>query len=127
MTFNKTLLASAALLFIAGTAQAGTLDNLERERAILIGTLLSPEITYEERETKVKHSTRRLVDLERMVWRDSTLAKKGGPSVKKALNNFDLTFLVHASIEKDRLVVDHWLEQVGLTSTQLSTARMGRR
>ncbi|ABK42708.1 hypothetical protein Mmc1_0181 [Magnetococcus marinus MC-1] len=126
MTIQQTL-AAMALLLVSTTAQGGTLDNLERERAILIGTLLSPEITYAERETKVNHSTRRLVDLERMVWRDSNLAKEGGPSVKKALDNFDLTFLVHASIEKDRLVVDHWLEQLGLTSTTLSTARMGRR
>ena len=32
-------------------------------------------------------------------------------AVRTAFENYDLSFLVHASIEKNRTLIDHWLEQ----------------
>ena len=49
----------------AGHVNAGSIENLERERTILVGNLLTPEITGEERQAKLSVSQRRLIDLER--------------------------------------------------------------
>ena len=72
-----TLATAAAILVAAGAAQAGTLENLERERALTIQTLLSPSLTVSERQQKIAASKHRLVDLERMVLRDKSLVLAG--------------------------------------------------
>ncbi|MCG8511546.1 MAG: hypothetical protein MI741_20220 [Rhodospirillales bacterium] len=128
-SLSKTLLVSVALtgVLAAGAVQAGTLENLERERAILVENMLSPSLTSEERMQKVNVSKHRLVDLERMVLRDQSLIGKNRPVVRKAFENYDLTFLVHSSIEKGFALADHWLEQVGLSTHSLMNARMGNR
>ena len=102
MTCTRTFtlaVATAACLAATGAAQAGTLENLERERAIMVETILDPSLTAVERQRKIVLSQNRLVDLERMVIRDKSLAGKNTPVVKKAFENYDLTFLVHASVE----------------------------
>ena len=53
-----------------------------------------------------------VVDLERMVLRDKSLPGKSTPVVRKAFENYDLTFLVHASVENDRALKDQWLDEV---------------
>jgi hypothetical protein len=128
-TLGKTLLVTIALtgVLAAGAVQAGTLENLERERAILVENLLSPELTSEDRMKKVAVSQHRLVDLERMVLRDQSLVGKNRPVVRKAFENYDLTFLVHSSIEKNLGLTDHWLDQIGISTHSLMNARMGRR
>ncbi|MEH6476554.1 MAG: hypothetical protein V7727_12745 [Sneathiella sp.] len=108
-------------------AHAGSLENLERERAILVQTMLSGDVGVQERETKLETSGVRLVDLERMVLRDKSLSGKNTSMVQAAFQNYDLTFLVHASVEKSRSVTDHWLQSVGLSTQTLVNARMGRR
>lgn len=120
-------LAVAATLGIAAGAHAGTLENLERERAIMLQSLLSSEITAEQRQGKTELSRNRLVDLERMVLRDKTLVGRNTPAVRAAFDNYDLTFLVHASVERDRSLLDHWLETVGVSTETLMNARVGRR
>ncbi|MBL6928903.1 MAG: hypothetical protein ISR44_06995 [Rhodospirillales bacterium] len=126
---TKKLLAALAIagVMATGAAQAGTLENLERERAIMLETLISPTMTPEERAAKVAVSKHRLVDLERMVLRDQSLVGKNRPVVRKAFENYDLTFLVHSAIEKDLVLLDHWLEQVGISTDSLMNARAGRR
>ena len=99
--------AACIAISFAGSAQAGTLENLERERAIFIDSMLDPEATPVERVEKVRISQRRLIDLERMVLRDS--------------------FLVHASSEKNVSAIDAWLAQIGITTQSLMSAKMGRR
>ena len=59
--------------------------------------------------------------------RDGSLKGRNTPAVRTAFQNYDLTFLVHASIEKNRTLIDHWLEQVGVTTNSLMSARVGRR
>jgi hypothetical protein len=125
----------STLLFLAflsvGTVsspavEAGTLENMERERAIMLETLLSPELDVTKRQKQVTVGQRRLVDMERMVLRDTSLKGQNTPTVRTAFNNYDLTFLMHASTEKDKLLIDHWLEQVGITTSALMSTRVGR-
>ena len=117
----------AALALTAGLAEAGSIENLERERAIAIETLLSPEMAPTERQAKIAVSKGRLVDLERIVLRDTSLKGRATPAVKKAFDNYDLTFLVHAATEKNLTVMDHWLEQLDLTAQSLTIAQRRRR
>ena len=124
LTLAMTIL---ACLVAANSAQAGTLENLERERAIMIETLLDPSFSVVERQEKLTLSKNRLVDLERMVIRDKSLASKNTPVVKKAFENYDLTFLVHASVEKNHSLIDHWLSQIGVSTKNVIDARIGRR
>ncbi|MBT6285902.1 MAG: hypothetical protein HOI96_12080 [Rhodospirillaceae bacterium] len=110
-----------------GGAAAGTLENMERERAILLETILSGDMNAAERESRIQVAKTRLVDLERMVLRDKKLIGRNPPAVRAAFDNYDLTFLVHASTEKSRSIADHWLGEVGVSTTALMNARMGRR
>ncbi len=120
--------ACAALgLAAAGPADAGTLENLERERAIFIDSLLDPEASPTERRDKIRISKRRLVDLERMVLRDKSLTGRNTPTVRRAFENYDLTFLVHASTENNISAIDAWLGEVGISTPSLMSAKMGRR
>lgn len=123
----KTTALSGALLFSISIAQAGSLENLERERAIAIETMLSPSLKAEERLDRAMISKRRLVDLERMVIRDKKLAQNNTPIVRTAFENYNLTFLVHASTEANKTLLDHWLEEIGVSTHSLGTARIGRR
>src|SRR3954469_386309 len=93
-------LATAGLAFSAGIAAADTLDNLERERALLIEAMLDPALAPADRQARIEAEQRRLVDLERMVLRDDSLKGKNTPAIRKAFANYDLTFLIHASLEK---------------------------
>ena len=89
--------------------------------------MLSPDLSPTEREDQSALTRTRLVDLERMVMRDDSLKGKNTPEVRIAFENYDLTFLVHASVERNRALIDHWLEQVGVSTNTLMSARMGRR
>ncbi len=117
----------AATLVSTVSAGAGTLENLERERAIVLNELISAELTPGERTQRLEIARSRLVDLERMVMRDQSLRGQSTPDVQRAFTNYDMTFLVHASIEKDRAVVDHWFEQMGLSTSALMLTKAGRR
>lgn len=117
----------ASGIAVSGAALAGTVENLERERAIAIETLLTPDMSPAERQGSLEIARTRLVDLERMVLRDDGLRGRNTPAVRAAFQNYDLSFLVHASIEKNRSLIDHWLEQVGVTTNSLMSAQVGRR
>jgi len=111
----------------AHNATAGTLENMERERALMLEALLSGDLDVTERQTRIGVSRRRLIDLERMVLRDKTLIDKNTPAVRAVFDNYDLSFLVHASVEKSRGLTDHWLSEIGISTQTLMNARMGRR
>ena len=117
----------AASALLPATVHADTVENLERERAIAIETLLSPDMGPGERQISMQLARTRLVDLERMVLRDDSLRGRNTPTIRAAFDNYDLSFLVHASIEKNRTVIDHWLEQIGITTNSLMSAEVGRR
>ncbi len=131
MTIGKralTGIAAAGVLIVLGTAaHAGPLENMERERAIMIETLLSGDIDNNQRQGRLEIARTRLVDLERMVLRDKSLIGKNQPLVRAAFENYDLTFVVHAAVEKNRSVADHWLSEIGLSTQAIMNARSGRR
>ncbi len=126
----KIALPMAALLVaaaVAAPAKADTLANMERERALLIETMLDGEITPAERQVRLEGAQRRLLDLERMVLRDDKLVGRNTPQVRRAFANYDLTFLVHASAEKSRAMADTWLAQLGISTQSVMSAKQGRR
>ena len=112
----------SGLLFTTQMAHAGILENLERERAQLIETFLDANLDNGERLSKIENSKPRLIDLERMVLRDDKLTGRNTPTIRKAFGNYDLTFLVHASSEKNRTLFDLWLTQVGVTTDTIMVA-----
>ena len=126
--------AAMALLLLAGATVAattpsygGSLENLERERAIVLEAMLAPDTSPTERQAAMAAAKPRLVDLERMVLRDDGLVGRNTPAVRRAFANYDLTFLVHAAMEKDTGLMDNWLDQVGITTGGLMSAKRGRR
>ena len=122
-----TALAMATLVSMASQANAGSIENLERERTILVENLLNTNMSAEERQAKMTISKRRLIDLERIALRDKSLVGRNTPAIKRAFANYDLTFLVHASVEKNRGLADHWLEQVGLSQQSVLSGVSRRR
>ncbi len=110
-----------------GSAWAGTLETLERERAGLVATFLDGSLTPAQRSQKVEKSTRRLIDLERMALRDDSLVGRNTPTVQKAFANYELTFLAHASAENGTSAVEVWMREMGLSTNSLMNARVGRR
>ena len=132
MTVNRPLLllaaaAAVAISFAAGPAKAGNVENMERERAIMMAALVDPELTPEERIAKTEASMRRLVDLERLVLRDPGIEGRNTPIIRRVFSNYDLSFIAHASAEKRMAVADAWLEQVGITTQSLMAAQRKRR
>lgn len=108
-------------------AEAGTLENLERERALLVEAFLDPAPDPETRAARVAQSRRRLLDLERLVLRDDSLLGRNTPNVRRAFDNYDLTFLVHAGSERGLPLIDLWLDEIGISTDSLMAARPGRR
>jgi hypothetical protein len=130
MAYSKILAVATMVAVLAAPVsgvQAGTLENLERERALLVETLISGDLSERERQKKVTLARARLIDLERMVLRDKGLVKKNTPAVRAAFDNYDLTFMIHASVGKNRMLTDHWLHEIGVSTQSLMNTRVGRR
>ncbi len=125
----KTLAALAiwSSTLIGGHAHAGSIENLERERTILVDNMLTPEMTPEERQAKMVIAKRRLIDLERIALRDKSLVGRNTAAISRAFANYDLTFIVHASVEKGLSLTDHWMEQIGITQQDVLSAVSRRR
>lgn len=122
----------ATLILIASPVTYGaddirSLENLERQRARLIELALTPDLGNVKRQSQLQQMSHNMVDLERMVLRDDRLLGLTNPAVKRAFNNYDLTFLCHASMESSQHIVDFWLEKQGLSTQELSKARVGLR
>jgi hypothetical protein len=119
---------AASIAFIStAPAQAGSVENLERERAMVLQAILTPDIGPDERLVKIGASQRRLVDLERIVLRDDSLTARPTPAVRTAFKNYDLTFLMHAATEKKMLMVDNWFTAMGLTTQSIMSTHLGPR
>jgi len=125
-TFFASTLVTAALVFPLA-AQAGSLENLERERALTLEALLAPDLLPSDRQEKIAGAKVRLIDLERMVLRDKKLKGRNTPTVRRAFENYDLTFLVHSAVEKNVSILDNWLDQLGVTTQSVMSATLRRR
>ena len=119
-------LASFATLGMAATAQADSIENMERERALIIGQILDPAMSSQMRWERMGYSKRRMADLERIALNDKTLQESRKPSVLRAFREYELSFLVHAATESQRPITVHWLETMGLTTSDLMNARVSK-
>ena len=115
------LIASAVL--ISAPAFAGSLENLERERSIMVSLLLDADLNIAQRQEKIAFSKRRLTDLERIALNDKALKESRSPLVLKVFKNYEMSFLVHSAAESGRSMSTHWLEGVGLSTSDLMNAR----
>ena len=115
------LIASAVL--ISAPAVAGSLENLERERSIMVSLLLDADLNIAQRQEKIALSKRRLTDLERIALNDKALKKSRSPLVLKVFKNYEMSFLVHSAAESGRSMSTHWLEGIGLSTSDLMNTR----
>ncbi len=120
-------LAAASLIAFSALAEAGTLENLERERSVTVKAFLDSSLTVDERQAKLDGQYRRLIDLERMVMRDKSIRGKNSKTVRVAFKNYDVTFIGHASAEKGHTMLDHWLTQFGVSTDNVMSTRVGSR
>lgn len=121
------LTVALTLAMFAGPAAADPLESMERERARLITTLLDPDREAHARLAEADTIRRRLIDLERIALRDPETATDTRPIARRAFADYDLTFLAHASVERDMAVLDLWLDRLGLSTGRIMAARVGRR
>ena len=54
---------------------------------------------------------------------DKTLKKTGSFRAVRAFKDYERTFLVHASAEFNKTPIIHWMDNIGLTSTNLLATR----
>lgn len=106
---------------------AGPIDNLERERSRVLSHILNKDISISERKQLIKKSKMRLLDLERMVINDRNISNNPDYNTRKAFDNFELTFLVHTSLEREKSISITWLESIGLTTNNLMSTRVSRK
>ena len=126
---KKTIISVLTLVMTAGmsaSAMADALENLERERALTVATMLDSTMDVEARWNKLNLSRVRLADLEVMVINDKSLKNNFSNRVKHALSNYELTFLAHASAEYNKSIAAHWFDTVGLNTDQLLASRVAK-
>ena len=114
-------------VIICAQANANSIDTLERERAKTLNLILDKSISIGERKKRLEISKMRLLDLERMTINDKNINKNPNHRTIKAFENFDLTFLVHSSLEKDKPISLIWFEKIGLTTENLMSTRVTRK
>ena len=114
-------------IIICSQANANSIDSLERERAVTLNLILDKSISIGERKKRLEISKMRLLDLERMTINDKNINKNPNHRTIKAFENFDLTFLVHSSLEKDKPISLIWFEKIGLTTENLMSTRVTRK
>ena len=114
-------------IIVCSQANANSIDTLERERAKTLNLILDKSISIGERKKRLEISKMRLLDLERMTINDKNINKNPNHRTIKAFENFDLTFLVHSSLEKDKPISLIWLEKIGLTTENLMSTRVTRK
>ena len=121
---NLTLILS---LTIGSYANANSIDALERERAKALNLVLDKNISIGDRKKNLHKSKMRLLDIERMTINSKDINKNPNHQTIKAFENFDLTFLVHTSLEKGKSLSITWLEEIGLTTENLMNTRITRK
>lgn len=62
-----------------------------------------------------------------MVLRDDRLLNNQSAIVQRAFQNYELTFLIHASAEKNLLPMELWLSELNISSNSILSTKKGRR
>ena len=112
---------------IINHAKANPVDALERERSKLLQHVLNKNISIGDRKKNIDKSKMKLLDLERITINNKNISKNPSYQTIKAFENFDLTFLIHASLEKEKSLSILWFETLGLTSDNLMNTRVSRK
>ena len=89
----------------------------------MVSYLLDADLSVAQREKKIAFVKRRLADLERIAMNDKTLKESRSPLVLKIFKNYEMSFLVHSAAESGRSMPTHWLEGIGLSTSDLMNAR----
>ena len=123
----KSLICVGLTISITGLAQADSLKNLERERSLTLITLMDANLSPVQRQKHLNAAKPRLLDLERIVLRDKKNIGRNTPTVRKAFQNYDLTFMVHAAAENNLILADNWLNQLGVSTETLMASKVRQR
>ena len=122
------MVAVYCVVFLLGTySQADSLENLERERSLTLMAMMDANLNSVQRQQKLYASMPRLLDLERIVLRDKNNIGRNTPTIRKAFENYDLTFMVHAASENNLILVDNWMNQMGISTETLMAATVRQR
>ena len=125
---NLTIILSLTIgSYANANANANSIDTLERERAKALNLVLDKNISIGDRKKNLQKSKMRLLDIERMTINSKDINKNPNYQTIKAFENFDLTFLVHTSLEKGKSLSITWLEEIGLTTENLMNTRIIRK
>jgi hypothetical protein len=124
--FIKTLSLILSLT-VCSFASANSIEILERERAKILNLVLDKSISIGERKRRIEQRQMRLLDLERITINSKNINKNPSYQLIKAFENFDLTFLVHSSLENNKSLSVMWFEKLGLTTDNLMNTRVSRK
>ena len=120
----KIMLTILLLFTFLNPALATSIENMERTRAALISIMLDANMNADKKQNKLKNYKLKLLDSERIVINDKKIIQKPDRYTIKAFEEFELSFLVHASIENNLDISDHWFNQMGLTTSNLENTRL---
>lgn len=124
---NKIMLTLMIMISMFSVAEAKTIENLERVRAKTLETMFDKTITIKQRTENIQKLKMKLLEMEKIVLNDNTLSKNPSNYTIKAFENFNSTFLVHSSLEKDKPITVNWLEEIGFTSENLLKTKAYRK
>jgi hypothetical protein len=127
MSKSNIIISIILSFIITNYAKASPVDALERERSKLLNHVLNTNISVKDRQQNLEKSKMKLLDLERITINNKNISKNPSYQTIKAFENFDLTFLVHASLEQEKSLPILWFEKVGLTTNNLMNTRVSRK
>jgi len=127
MSKSNIIISIIISFIITNHAKASPVDALERERSKLLNHVLNTNISVKDRQQNLEKSKMKLLDLERITINNKNISKNPSYQTIKAFENFDLTFLVHASLEQEKSLPILWFEKVGLTTNNLMNTRVSRK
>jgi hypothetical protein len=120
----KIMLTMLLLLNFLNPALATSIENMERTRAALISVMLDANMNADKKQNKLKSFKLRLLDSERIVINDKKIIQNPDRYTIRAFEEYELSFLVHASIENNIDISHHWFNQMGLTTSNLENTRL---
>ncbi|MDC3141309.1 hypothetical protein OBA40_08150 [Alphaproteobacteria bacterium] len=103
---------------------ASSIENMERTRASLIKVILDPNLNFEKKETQLTDLKLKLLDKERIVINDKKIIQNPNRHTIRAFEEYELSFLVHASIEKNINVPSHWFNELDITTSSLDNTSL---
>ena len=120
----KIMLTILLLSTFLNPALATSIENMERTRSALISIMLDVNINADNKQNQLNNFKLKLLDNERIVINDKKIIQNPDRYTIKAFEEFELSFLVHASIEKNLDISEHWFNQIGLTTSNLENTRL---